>query len=92
MSICRGVNRNEQIVILYYKVSEDQKQHVELARDAAHRFNNIYGETFVLPEPLIPDVGARIMGLDNPTKKMSKSEDAPNHAVNLLDPPDTIRG
>ena len=72
-------------------VGEDQKQHVELARDAAQRFNNIYGETFVLPEPLIAEVGARIMGLDDPTKKMSKSEDAPNHAINLLDTPDAIR-
>jgi tryptophanyl-tRNA synthetase len=72
-------------------VGEDQKQHVELARDTAQRFNNIYGETFVLPEPLIPDVGARIMGLDDPTKKMSKSETAPDHAINLLDPPDAIR-
>jgi tryptophanyl-tRNA synthetase len=72
-------------------VGEDQKQHVELARDAAQRFNAIYGDTFVLPEPVIPDVGARIMGLDDPTKKMSKSEDAPNHAINLLDKPDAIR-
>jgi tryptophanyl-tRNA synthetase len=72
-------------------VGEDQKQHVELARDAAQRFNNIYGETFVLPEPMIASVGARIMGLDDPTKKMSKSEDAPNHAINLLDTPDAIR-
>jgi tryptophanyl-tRNA synthetase len=72
-------------------VGEDQKQHVELARDTAQRFNNIYGETFVLPEPLIPDIGARIMGLDDPTKKMSKSETAPGHAINLLDTPDVIR-
>jgi tryptophanyl-tRNA synthetase len=72
-------------------VGEDQKQHVELARDASQRFNSIYGETFVLPEPLIAEVGSRIMGLDDPTKKMSKSEDAPNHAVNLLDTPDVIR-
>jgi tryptophanyl-tRNA synthetase len=72
-------------------VGEDQKQHVELARDTAQRFNNIYGETFVLPQPLIPDVGARIMGLDDPTKKMSKSETASDHAINLLDPPDAIR-
>jgi tryptophanyl-tRNA synthetase len=72
-------------------VGEDQKQHVELARDAAQRFNSIYGETFVLPEPVIPDVGARIMGLDDPTKKMSKSEPGTIHAINLLDPPDTIR-
>ncbi len=73
-------------------VGEDQKQHVELARDTAQRFNNIYGETFVLPEPLIPDVGARIMGLDDPTKKMSKSETASGHAIGLLDSPDDIRG
>ena len=73
-------------------VGEDQKQHVELARDAAQRFNNIFGETFVLPEPVIPNVGARIMGLDDPTKKMSKSESAPGHAINLLDTPDAIRG
>jgi tryptophanyl-tRNA synthetase len=72
-------------------VGEDQKQHVELARDAAQRFNSIYGETFVLPEPLIPDIGARIMGLDDPTKKMSKSETGSGHAINLLDPPDAIR-
>ena len=72
-------------------VGDDQKQHVELARDAAQRFNNLFGETFVLPEPLIADVGARIMGLDDPTKKMSKSEEAPGHAIALLDPPDVIR-
>jgi len=72
-------------------VGEDQKQHVELARDTAQRFNNIYGQTFVLPEPLIPDIGARIMGLDDPTKKMSKSETASGHAIDLLDPPDAIR-
>jgi tryptophanyl-tRNA synthetase len=82
--------------ILLYKtdvvpVGEDQKQHVELARDAAQRFNNIFGETFTLPEPRIGEVGARIMGLDDPTKKMSKSEDAPNHALNLLDSPDVIK-
>jgi len=72
-------------------VGEDQKQHVELARDTAQRFNSIYGETFVLPQPLIPDIGARIMGLDDPTKKMSKSETASGHAINLLDSPDAIR-
>jgi tryptophanyl-tRNA synthetase len=72
-------------------VGEDQKQHVELARDAAQRFNNIYGETFVLPEPVIPGIGARIMGLDDPTKKMSGSEEGPNHAIALLDPPDVVR-
>ena len=72
-------------------VGEDQKQHVELARDTAQRFNNIYGQTLVLPEPLIPDIGARIMGLDDPTKKMSKSETSSGHAINLLDTPDEIR-
>jgi tryptophanyl-tRNA synthetase len=82
--------------ILLYKtdvvpVGEDQKQHVELARDAAQRFNNIFGETFVLPEPVIPDVGARIMGLDDPTKKMSGSEMGAGHSIALLDPPDVIR-
>lgn len=72
-------------------VGEDQKQHVELTRDIAQRFNSIYGETFVIPEPVIPEVGARIMGLDDPTKKMSKSEIAPGHAIGLLDTPDVIR-
>lgn len=73
-------------------VGDDQKQHVELARDAAQRFNSIFGETFKLPEPVIPEVGARIMGLDDPTKKMSKSEAAAAHAINLLDSPDAIKG
>jgi tryptophanyl-tRNA synthetase len=73
-------------------VGEDQKQHVELARDLAQRFNSIYGKTFRLPKAVIPEVGARIMGLDDPTKKMSKSEDNPGHAINLLDSPDEIRG
>ncbi len=72
-------------------VGDDQKQHVELARDAAQRFNNFYGNVFTLPEPRIGDVGARIMGLDDPTKKMSKSEEGPNHAIALLDKPDIIR-
>ena len=71
-------------------VGEDQKQHVELARDVAQRFNTIYGDTFKVPVPFIPNVGARIMGLDDPTKKMSKSESASGHAINLLDPPDQI--
>lgn len=72
-------------------VGEDQKQHVELTRDVAQRFNSIYGETFKLPEPVIPKVGARIMGLDDPTKKMSKSETREGHAINLLDSPEDIR-
>jgi tryptophanyl-tRNA synthetase len=71
-------------------VGEDQKQHVELTRDIAQRFNSIYGDIFVLPLPVIPDVGARIMGLDDPEKKMSKSEPGSNHAINLLDSPDVI--
>ncbi|MFC1906908.1 tryptophan--tRNA ligase [Chloroflexota bacterium] len=72
-------------------VGEDQKQHVELARDIAQRFNSIYGETFVVPQAVIPPTGARIMGLDDPTSKMSKSETNSGHAVNLLDSPDDIR-
>jgi len=72
-------------------VGEDQKQHVELARDVAQRFNSIYGKTFKLPKALIPETGARIMGLDDPTKKMSKSEATSGHAINLLDSPDAIR-
>ena len=72
-------------------VGEDQKQHVELTRDIAQRFNSIYGKTFKLPKPLIPETGARIMGLDDPTKNMSKSETDSGHAINLLDPPDAIR-
>jgi tryptophanyl-tRNA synthetase len=72
-------------------VGDDQKQHVELARDVAQRFNSIYGTTFTLPEPVIAEVGARIMGLDDPTKKMSKSEKQENHAINLLDSPEDIR-
>ncbi|MSP78365.1 MAG: tryptophan--tRNA ligase [Dehalococcoidia bacterium] len=72
-------------------VGEDQKQHLELTRDIAMRFNRMFGETFRIPEPRILDVGARIMGLDDPVKKMSKSEENPSHAVNLMDPPDVIR-
>jgi tryptophanyl-tRNA synthetase len=72
-------------------VGEDQKQHVELTRDVAQRFNSIYGETFKLPEPLISDIGARIMGLDDPTKKMSGSESGTGHSIGLLDPADEIR-
>ncbi len=74
----------------YVPVGEDQKQHVELTRDIAQHFNSMYGDVFVIPEPVIPDVGARIMGLDDPTIKMSKSETAEGHAVNLLDPTDVI--
>lgn len=72
-------------------VGEDQKQHVELTRDIAQRFNSLYGETLKLPEPMVPALGARIMGLDDPTRKMSKSETREEHAINLLDSPDAIR-
>lgn len=72
-------------------VGEDQRQHVELTRDIAGRFNYLYGETFVLPEALIAQAGARIMGLDDPTSKMSKSADTRYHAIGLLDDPDEIR-
>ena len=72
-------------------VGEDQKQHVELARNVAQRFNSIYGLTFKLPEPVIAGAGARIMGLDDPTRKMSKSESNKNHAISLLDSPEDIR-
>lgn len=74
----------------YVPVGEDQKQHLELTRDVAQRFNNRFGETFVIPEPMILKFGARIMSLTDPTKKMSKSDADPNNRVNLLDDPDTI--
>ena len=72
-------------------VGEDQKQHVELARDIAIRFNNLYGETFTIPEPEIAQVGARIMSLQEPTKKMSKSETDAAGTIDLLDSPDAAR-
>jgi tryptophanyl-tRNA synthetase len=72
-------------------VGEDQKQHVELTRDVAQRFNHLYGETFRLPEPVVGQVGARIMGLEDPTKKMSKSEGNEGQSIGLLDSPDVIR-
>ncbi|WP_428313144.1 tryptophan--tRNA ligase [Hydrocarboniphaga sp.] len=71
-------------------VGDDQKQHLELTRDVAQRFNNLYGKVFTVPEPMIPPVGARIMSLKEPTKKMSKSDEAETNAIYLLDPPDTI--
>jgi tryptophanyl-tRNA synthetase len=72
-------------------VGEDQAQHLELTRDIAQRFNALYGDTFVVPNTSLPTVGARIMGLDDPAQKMSKSTTAAGHAVALLDPPDKIR-
>jgi len=75
----------------FVPVGEDQKQHVELCRDIAQRFNYHYGEVFVLPEAYIPPVGGRVMGLVNPEKKMSKSEEKRDDAIFLLDTPDQIR-
>ncbi len=72
-------------------VGEDQKQHIELTRDLAQRFNYLFGETFVIPKPVIRESGARIMGLDDPTVKMSKSETARGHAIRIIDDPDEIR-
>ena len=72
----------------FVPVGQDQKQHCELTRDIAIRFNNLYGETFKVPEPYIPKVGARIMSLGTPTSKMSKSD--PQGCVFLLDKPDEI--
>ncbi len=72
-------------------VGEDQAQHLELTRDVAQRFNSLYGDTFVVPGTSLPAVGARIMGLDDPEQKMSKSATGANHSVALLDPPDKIR-
>ena len=75
----------------YVPVGIDQKQHVELARNIAERFNKTYGETFVVPEPLIPEVGAKIMDLQDPTKKMSKSDGTYKGVILLLDDEKTIR-
>jgi tryptophanyl-tRNA synthetase len=72
-------------------VGDDQAQHLELARNIAQRFNSLYGETFVMPATSLPLVGARVMGLDEPDKKMSKSAAGSGHAVALLDPIDQIR-
>ncbi len=75
----------------FVPVGVDQKQHVELTRDIAERFNNRYGETFRIPQPLPPKVGAKIYSLQNPTKKMSKSEDNPKATIDLLDDPAAAR-
>lgn len=71
-------------------VGADQKQHLEITRDIANRFNNIYGNTFKIPEPYIPKVGARIMSLSDPTKKMSKSDENVNSYITILDKPEVI--
>ncbi|MBV6712120.1 tryptophan--tRNA ligase [Paenibacillus chitinolyticus] len=72
-------------------VGEDQKQHLELTRDLAARFNHRYGDTFTIPEPYIPEVGARIMSLDDASKKMSKSNPNPGSFIAMLDEPSVIR-
>ena len=71
-------------------VGIDQMQHLELTRDLAQRFNNIYGDVFTVPEAYIGKVGAKIMSLQDPTKKMSKSDENPNASIYLMDDPDTI--
>jgi len=71
-------------------VGDDQRQHLEIARDIAGRFNSRYGETFVVPEAYIPKAGARVMDLQSPTDKMSKSEDSPQGTIDLLDDPKAI--
>ena len=74
----------------FVPVGDDQKQHVELTRDVAQRFNNLYGETFKVPEPYIPKVGARVMDLLDPHSKMSKSDEIGNGRVCLMDSPEDI--
>lgn len=71
-------------------VGHDQKQHLELSRDVAFRFNNLYGDTFTVPEPFIPKVAARVMSLQDPTKKMSKSDDNQGNFIGLLEDPKKI--
>jgi len=71
-------------------IGQDQKQHLELTRDVAERFNRDFGETFVIPEAFIPPVGAKIQSLQDPTKKMSKSDENPAGSIFLLDDADTI--
>lgn len=71
-------------------VGVDQKQHLEITRDIAERFNGIYGDVFAIPEPYIGKVGAKIMSLQDPAKKMSKSDENPNASIYLMDDPDSI--
>jgi tryptophanyl-tRNA synthetase len=77
----------------FVPVGDDQRQHVEITRDIAQRFNSLFGACFAEPEALIPETGARVMGLDDPSEKMSKSlaEVREGHAIRLLDPPEKIR-
>lgn len=74
----------------FVPVGADQKQHLEIARDIAARFNSLRGETFTLPEPFIGKIGARVMSLQDPTQKMSKSDPNPKASISLLDDPDVI--
>lgn len=82
-------------ILLYHAdavpVGDDQRQHLEFTRDLAQRFNHQYGDTFTIPEAMIPKAGARVMGLDNPSAKMSKSEDSEYHAIYLLDDPSAVK-
>ena len=73
----------------FVPVGHDQKQHIEIARDIAERFNNVYGDVFTIPEPMISEVGARVMSLSNPENKMSKTDD-PSDYVSLIDPPEIV--
>lgn len=75
----------------FVPVGVDQKQHVELARNIAERFNHRYGDTFIVPQPIVPTIGAKIMSLQNPTKKMSKSDDNPKGTIDLLDEPNIAK-
>ena len=95
MSYGRFADRLEQSVAQsavreHRSVRIDQKQHLELTCDIAERFNNLYGPVFTLPEPYIPEHGAKIMGLQNPEKKMSKSDDNRNNVITLLEDPKSI--
>ena len=72
-------------------VGKDQKQHLELCRDIANRFNNTYSDTFAIPDPYIPKTGAKIMNLQDPSKKMSKSDENPNTYILIMDPPEVIQ-
>jgi tryptophanyl-tRNA synthetase len=74
----------------FVPVGADQKQHLEIARDIAARFNGMYGNVFTIPEPYIPKAGARIMSLQDPSKKMSKSDENPKSYISMLDEPNVI--
>ena len=71
-------------------MGDDQKQHIEITRDIAERFNGLYGQTFKLPEGFFPQAGGRVMSLQDPSKKMSKSDDNPNNVIRLLEEPSSV--